>query len=85
MKKLMMIVAGCMAMYAASATSSARPQQGATLTEAERAEGWRLLWDGKSFDGWVRADGTTPAGEGWEIKDGVLSIVPRRVWAGNGQ
>lgn len=55
------------------------------LTTAERAEGWRLLWDGKSFDGWTRADGKTPAGEGWEIKDGILSITQRRVWAGDGK
>ena len=75
MKKLIAVVVGCMAVVAA----------GVTLSEAERAEGWRLLWDGKSFDGWVRADGTTPAGEGWEIKDGTLAVVPRRVWAGNGQ
>ena len=55
------------------------------LSSAERAEGWRLLWDGTSFAGWVRADGKTPAGEGWEIKDGVLSIQARRTWVGDGK
>ena len=75
MRKLMTIVAASVAMVAA----------GATLSAEERAEGWRLLWDGRSFNGWVRADGKTPAGEGWEIKDGVLSIQARRTWAGGGQ
>ena len=83
MKMIALVV--CVAVAAAGATPPARSQQVATLPAEERAEGWRLLWDGKSFDGWVRADGKTPAGEGWEIKDGVLSVVPRRVWAGGGQ
>ena len=77
MKKMMMVVAWCVAMCAVGGENE--------LSAAERAEGWRLLWDGKSLDGWVHADGKTPAGEGWEIKDGTLAIVPRRVWVGNGQ
>jgi hypothetical protein len=46
-----------------------------TLTERERREGWRLLWDGKTTTGWRGARLTTfPAG-GWEIRDGALSVL----------
>ena len=31
-----------------------------TLTERERNEGWRLLFDGKSLDGWMNSDRSTP-------------------------
>ena len=49
-----------------------------TLTDAEKAEGWRLAWDGKTFDGWVAAkkDFKAPPDRGWEIKDGTLTMYP---------
>lgn len=46
-----------------------------TLTNAERAEGWRLLWDGHTTWGWRSARGEEFPKEGWEIRDGVLSVV----------
>ena len=46
-----------------------------TLTDAERAEGWQLLWDGHTAWGWRSAKGKEFPKEGWEIKDGVLSVV----------
>ena len=47
-----------------------------TLTDAEKAEGWRLAWDGKTFDGWVAAkkDFKATPDRGWEIKDGTLTM-----------
>jgi hypothetical protein len=46
-----------------------------TLTKAERAQGWKLLWDGKTTTGWrSERDGPFPA-SGWEIKDGLLSVT----------
>jgi len=46
-----------------------------TLTAREQADGWTLLWDGKTPTGWRGAKSESfPAG-GWEIKDGVLSVV----------
>jgi hypothetical protein len=46
-----------------------------TLTEKERAEGWQLLWDGSTSWGWRSAKAKEFPKEGWEIKDGVLSVV----------
>jgi hypothetical protein len=42
-----------------------------TLTDAEKADGWQLLFDGKDFNGWhnfKRAD----VEPGWQVKDGAL-------------
>ncbi len=46
-----------------------------TLTEKERAEGWKLLWDGHTGWGWRSAKGPEFPKQGWEMKDGVLSVV----------
>jgi hypothetical protein len=50
------------------------------LSKAEKGQGWELLFDGKSTNGWVAASGTSdqfPA-EGWKIADGIISTVPNR-------
>jgi hypothetical protein len=46
-----------------------------TLTETERTEGWLLLWDGHTTWGWRGAKGKEFPKDGWEIRDGVLSVV----------
>lgn len=50
-----------------------------TLSDCEKAAGWKLLWDGKSFDGWVAEKGgcKAPPEKGWKIEDGVLTVLPR--------
>lgn len=45
-----------------------------TLTEAETAAGWRLLWDGKKAKGWRGAKAETFPAKGWTIADGALSV-----------
>jgi len=42
-----------------------------TLSAAEKAAGWQLLFDGQSFAGWhnFKQDGVRP---GWQIQDGAL-------------
>jgi hypothetical protein len=46
-----------------------------TLTEQEKKEGWRLLWDGKTTDGWRSAVADTFPDQGWEIRDGELVVT----------
>ena len=47
-----------------------------TLTSKEKAEGWELLWDGKTTEGWRGAKlSGFPAG-GWAIENGVLRVNP---------
>jgi hypothetical protein len=48
----------------------AQPQPN-TLTERERAEGWKLLFDGESTRGW-RGYRQKEAPAGWQAKDGAL-------------
>jgi hypothetical protein len=51
-------------------------QQGATntLTAAERKAGWRLLFDGRTTQGW-RGYMKDSMPSGWQVVDGVLSRV----------
>jgi Domain of Unknown Function (DUF1080) len=48
-----------------------------TLTKKEKAEGWHLLWDGKTTAGWqsLRGGGSPFPKTGWLIKDGTLSVT----------
>ncbi|KAG1649523.1 hypothetical protein GQR58_028931 [Nymphon striatum] len=45
------------------------------LTENEARTGWRLLWDGKTTNGWRGAKLTEFPENGWEISDGILSVL----------
>ncbi|MBC7920184.1 MAG: DUF1080 domain-containing protein [Ferruginibacter sp.] len=51
-------------------------QKDNVLTEKERKEGWKLLFDGKTTKGWRGAYKTTFPDSGWVAKDGVLSVLP---------
>src|SRR5687767_15765874 len=50
------------------------PQEPNALTEAEKKEGWKLLFDGKTTEGWrgYKMDRIPP---GWKAEDGVLARV----------
>lgn len=44
------------------------------LTDAEKEDGWELLWDGKTTDGWRGGKLDKFPESGWTIKDGVLTV-----------
>jgi hypothetical protein len=45
------------------------------LTEAEKNEGWKLLFDGKTTDGWRGAYKESFPDTGWVVQDGLLSVL----------
>ncbi|MEA3209925.1 MAG: hypothetical protein QOE70_2982 [Chthoniobacter sp.] len=46
-----------------------------SLTDAEKAAGWKLLFDGKTSTGWVGIGKTSFPESGWVVEDGTLKHV----------
>ena len=67
MKKIVSFVA-ISALAAGMATSC---QKHNTLSEAEKAEGWQLLFDGETMNGWRDFNGTELT-NGWRVVDGCI-------------
>ncbi len=45
------------------------------LTVGEEKDNWKLLWDGETTDGWRGARLDEFPEKGWEIKDGILTVL----------
>lgn len=62
----------CMTAFAQHATSP-RDEKPNTLSEKEKAQGFRLLFDGQTTTGW-HSFNKTEAGTAWKVKDGALYL-----------
>ncbi|MEK6238325.1 MAG: DUF1080 domain-containing protein [Planctomycetales bacterium] len=63
------LLAGCLLSTAAFAES---PN---SLTDKEKKEGWKLLFDGKTLKGWNAWQGRKPVEEGkWVVADGAMQL-----------
>jgi hypothetical protein len=45
------------------------------LTAYEKQDGWKLLFDGKTSNGWIGAYKKTFPEKGWEINDGIIKVL----------
>jgi hypothetical protein len=46
-----------------------------SISEREAKQGWKLLWDGKTTEGWRGAKLTTFPEGGWKIENGMLKVL----------
>ena len=44
------------------------------LTDKQKADGWKLLWDGSTTNGWRGAKRDDFPRSGWHITDGILTV-----------
>ncbi len=51
------------------------PAEPNTLTPRETKAGWKLLFDGKTMDGWRGAYMDSLPLRGWEVTDGALAVI----------
>jgi hypothetical protein len=63
-------------LIAASAVALRAAVPANRLTPAEARDGWRLLWDGETTRGWRSARGPDFPAKGWQIRDGILTVLP---------
>ncbi|MEO5916245.1 MAG: DUF1080 domain-containing protein [Luteolibacter sp.] len=49
-----------------------------TLTDAEKADGWIMLWDGKTTDGWRSPKTEAFPTNGWKMNEGILSTLENK-------
>jgi hypothetical protein len=55
---------------------AAQAQTANTLTAVEKKDGWALLFNGTSLDGWRAYKKTDPTGTRWVVKEGLLCLAP---------
>ncbi len=58
--------------WAATGAVTLAPEPLNSLTEAERTQGFELLFDGRSLSGWRAYRGDAPPEQGWVVENGAI-------------
>ncbi len=69
------LLSGFLLAAASVASATAASAQPNALTRAERAAGWRLLFDGKSFAGWRGLGYDSVPSAHWRIQNGTIMKI----------
>ena len=73
MKKIFPAFAALALCFSACDSNKAAPDN--TLSKDEVKDGWALLWDGQTTEGWRGAKLDAFPDHGWVIEDGVLKVL----------
>ena len=72
------VIAGPVATPGAVSLAEAQAAPASTLTAAERAAGWRPIFNGRDFTGWKGLGRDSVATAHWQVQDGTIHKVPTR-------
>ena len=81
MKNKLSLLLALLALSASAVLGQSKAAPANQLSKAEQKAGWRLLFDGKSFNGW-RGFHLDKVPAGWMIEDGCISRIAGKVPAG---
>ena len=73
---LLIVLLGTGCRYESTAPPAPAAPAPNTLTEAEKADGWRLLFDGTTTAGWRGYNRDAFPEYGWKAEDGNLIVMP---------
>ncbi len=67
-------IGAALALLASPVAAQPARERDNVLTAGERAQGWRLLFNGRDLSGWRSFDGSAPA-RTWTVRDGTLALT----------
>ncbi|MGI8634576.1 MAG: 3-keto-disaccharide hydrolase, partial [Segetibacter sp.] len=83
-KILVFVLAVVIAHGCSSVQKSSMKMQDNMLSDQEKKQGWNLLFDGKTMNGW-HSYGYNSVGKAWDIEDGALhlDVKNKKDWPAN--